>query len=323
MTRRIFLVAILCFLTAITTGAQEPQYRIETQLVILDFFVDDAAGKAVTNLTRDDVIVLEDGEPRPVKYFESSETPYNILLLFDRSSSTEEQWPFLAGAVSSFVRSLPEQHQVALAAFDDKPEMLLTWRSPRDFTRRAQISVENSGTDVYRALEWAVQEARDVKGRKSVIVFTDGIDNRLSKKLVSFDREENPIIAPQESDGDFQKMLRAVVASRVPIYFVAINTDKNPDPNEAFNRFKQQLRVASRERMEAVANRSNGSIHYPKKIEEVGTLYEEILRTLGYGYSIGFEPAYNAHDGSRHRIEIRTKDRALRVSQLRDGYDAR
>jgi Ca-activated chloride channel family protein len=323
-TRRIAAAVILCFVATIVMVAQAPvQIEVDTQLVTLDFFVDDASGKAITTLTRDDLVVLEDGQPRPIQYFESAENPYNILLLFDRSSSTEDQWPFLAGAVSNFVRSLPERHQVALAAFDDKPEMLLTWRSAREFTRRAQVSVESSGTDVYRALEWGIQESRRVKGRKGIIVFTDGVDNRLSKKLVSFDKEGKPLIAPQEADSDFQKMLKIVAEAHVPIYFVAVNTDKNPDPNEEFNQFKQQLRVASRERMEVVANRSNGSIHFPQKTEEVGALYEEILRTLGYGYSIGFAPAHTAHDGSFHRIEVRTRDRNLRVNQLRDGYDAR
>lgn len=305
------------------TVAQGPfQVSIDSQLVTLDFYVEDAAGKPITNLTREDFVVLEDDAPRPLQYFESAENPYNILLMFDRSSSTEGQWLFLAGAISSFVRNLPDRHRIALAAFDDTPEMLLTWRSAREFGRAAQIDTDNAGSGVYRSLEWAVQESQKVKGRKGVIVFTDGIDNRLSKDLVSFDKEGNPRIAPMEADSDFQKMLKAVTQARIPIYFVAVNTDKNPDPREEFNSFKQQQRTASRERMDVVANRSNGAIHYPERIEEVGDLYAKIGRELGHAYSIGFAPAYKGRDGSFHRIEIQARDKALRVNPSRDGYYA-
>jgi Ca-activated chloride channel family protein len=299
------------------------QITVNVDLVTLDFYVEDATGKPITSLRREDFTVLEDGQERPVQYFESAETPYNILLLFDRSASTEDQWLFLAKATSAFVGMLPDRHQVALAAFDDAPEMLLTWRGAREFGRRANpIETRNGGSGVYRALEWTVQESKGVKGRKGVLVFTDGIDNRLSKEVVSFDREGNPRIASVASDNDFQKMLKVVTEARMPFYFVAVNTDKNPDQREAFNSFRQQQRIAARERMEVVANRSNGAIHYPQKVEEISSLYEIIGKTLGYGYTLGFEPAHKARDGSFHRIEIRLKDKAMRVHPSRDGYYA-
>jgi Ca-activated chloride channel family protein len=320
---RASFATLLCFSTAVLAVAQDSfLFKVDTQLVTVDFYVDDAKGKAVTHLRREDFVVLEDGQPREIQYFESAENPYNILLLFDRSSSTEDQWPFLVRAIDRFVGRMPDRHQVALAAFDDRPEMLLNWRTAREFSRRApQIVTNNAGTDVYRALEWAVQQAGGVKGRRGVIVLTDGIDNDLSKKLVSFDREGNPRIAGPDSDDDFQKMLKAVIQARVPIYFVGVNTDRNPDPREEFNNFRQLLRVASRERMELVADRSNGAIRFPKQIEDIGDLYERIGEQLGNAYSLGFAPTHK--DGAFHRIDIQVRDKAIRVTPSRDGYFAR
>jgi VWFA-related protein len=300
------------------------QLRVDVQLTALDVYVDDATGKPVTNLTSKDFTILEDGQPREIRSFESAETPYHILLLFDRSSSTEEQWPFLIKAVSRFLDQLPDRHRVALAAFDEKAEMLYTWSRVRDFARQAfLIRSQNSGTDLYGALEWSARELRTVNGRKGVIAFTDGVDNRLSKKLVSFDRSGIPNIAPLQKDDDFLRVLRTVVQSRFPIYFVAVNTDQNPDPRIPHNAFDLKQRTAGRMRMEVVAERSNGVLHLPRQMEDIGNLYAKIGKELGYSYNLAFTPANSQVDGSFHKIEIRVADKSMRVTQSREGYYAR
>lgn len=319
------ILAVGLFGAWVSSSAQNPlEVRVDVQLVTVDAYVDDATGKPMTTLTRGDFAILDNGEPRDIQTFDSAESPYNILLLFDRSSSTETQWPFLVRAISRFLAELPEQHRVALAAFDDKPEMLLDWRSARELTRRSfNIPSNNSGTNVYGAVEWAIQEFRGLKGRKGVIVFTDGVDNRLSQKLVSFDRDRTPSIALPKADSDFQKMLRVVTQSATPIYFVAVNTDRNLDPRTLPNSFDLKQREAARLRMEAVAGQSNGAIHFPMQIEDVGSLYEKIGRELGYSYSLGFAPGKEASANPYHRVEIRVRDKSMRVTQLREEYYAR
>jgi Ca-activated chloride channel family protein len=311
-------------LVAASLLARTPaQVRVEVQLVPLNFAVDDASGKPVLDLDRQDFTVLEDGEPREVQSFESAETPYNILLLFDRSLSTQDQWHFLGRAISRFIEQMPDQHRIALAAFDDKPELLLSWRSKGEFLRQTfRLAGEGGGSNVYRALEWAAEKLRSVKGRKGMIVFTDGVDNLLSKKLVSFDKNGTPSITAPENDVEFQKMLRAVSQGNGPIYFVAVNTDLNPDPAVASNSFDTLQHKAARVRMSIVANRSNGVLHLPEKIEDVSPLYEKIGRELGHAYTVSFTPKAVVHDGSYHRIEIRTADKSLRVMTSRDGYYA-
>ena len=245
-------------------------------------------------------------------------------MLIDRSSSTEEQWPYLRQALARFLGQLPAQHRVAVAAFDDKTEMLAPWRNVREFSRQP-VSIRSNfgGTDVYGALEWAALELRKIKGRAGVIAFTDGVDNRLSKKLVMFDRNGTPSVAPMEEDRDFQRMLRTLRTSRNPVYFIAVNTDQNPDPAEAYNSFNVKQRTAARLRMEAVAERSGGTVHLPRQMGDVEGLYARISTELGNSYSLAFRPGHTAADGSFHRIEVRVGDKSMKVTQSREGYYAR
>ena len=318
-------MSVLLFSALVAATPQEPlQLKVDVAVTSLDVYVDDASGRPITNLTRNDFSILEDGQPREIQAFESAESPYHILLLFDRSSSTEDQWPYLVRALSRFLERLPIQHRVAVAAFDDKAELLFNWTSPREFSRRAfGIPSNGAGTNLYGALEWATTELRKIKGRKGSIVFTDGVDNRLSKKLVSFDRNGTPTVAPMEEDDDFQKMLRTIITGRMPVYFIAVNTDQNPDPREPFNRFNETQRRAARLRMQMVADRSNGVLHLPVQIEDVEALYSRIGQELGNSYSLAFAPRQSRGDGSFHRIEVRVGNKSLKVTQSREGYYAR
>jgi Ca-activated chloride channel homolog len=310
--------------TALTAVLALAQINVNVQLVTVNFSVDDPSGRPVLNLTQRDFTILEDGEQRQIYSFEPVETPFNILLLFDRSTSTQDQWPFLVRAISRFIQQMPEQHRIALAAFDDKPELLLRWRSAQEFLRQSLSRPEaGGGTNVYRALEWAAQELKPLKGRQGVLVFTDGVDNRLSKDLVSFGRNGTPTITPPESDSDFQKMVRTVrQGSSAVIYFVAVNTDLNPDPNAAPNVFDLAQRKAARMRMAIVANVTNGVLHLPQKIEDVTVLYEAIGRELGQGYTVSFTPKSVSRDGSFHTVQVRANDKNLHVKASRESYYA-
>jgi VWFA-related protein len=245
-----------------------------------------------------------------------------VLLLFDRSASTLNQWSFLLRAVTSFLDQLREQDRVALAAFDEKPEMLLSWRSPRTGTRGLTIHSDGSGTDLYRALDWATRELRSLKGRKGVVVYTDGIDNRLTKELVTVKSGNTRIATPAEDD-DFLKTIRGVMALGAPFYFVAVNTDVNSGADILSTVFERQLRMQARLRMELVSDRSNGHIFFPKELRDVGSIYEQIGRELSSSYSLGFTPARTTPDGRTHKIEIRVRDKNMRVTQSREEYVSR
>jgi Ca-activated chloride channel family protein len=321
-----FAVAISGLLLAAGASAlalQEPPYRVrvDVPLVSIEAFVDDVTGKPVTNLKREDFIILEDGQPREITNFSSAETPYHLLLLFDRSASTQNQWPFLLQAVGRLVRQLGEQDRVALAAFDAKPEMVLDWRAPGAMARQTlNMRTNGSGTDVYKALEWAAEETREIKGRKGIVVFTDGIDNRLDSELVRAAGNDVVFRQPAE-DGDFEKVLKAVMRAGLPYYFVAINTDVNAGPGVLTTGFEFQRSRQARLRMELVAGRSHGSIYFPTSLPEVGELYERIGRELGNSYSLGFVPA-SLNDGRFRRVEVRVRTTGMRVTQTRDGYYA-
>src|SRR5436190_17947598 len=75
-------------------AAQDPVYtvRVDVGLVSLDVTVMDSQHQPITSLRERDFTILEDGVEQDIKNFSTLDVPYNILLLFDRSASTEDQW---------------------------------------------------------------------------------------------------------------------------------------------------------------------------------------------------------------------------------------
>src|SRR4051812_46206385 len=97
------VMAALLIGAALAGTQNAGQLSIDVQEVSVNVYVDDASRKPITTLSREDFSVFEDGKPREISNFASAETPYNILLLFDRSSSTQSQWRFLLSAISRFI----------------------------------------------------------------------------------------------------------------------------------------------------------------------------------------------------------------------------
>ena len=312
--------------------AQEPLYtlRVDVPLVSLEVAAFDATGRALTTLNRENFHVFEDGVLQEIKNFNTVQTPYNILLMFDRSGSTQNQWLFMQRAVARFLERLRPQDRVSIAAFDSEFDVLLDWTDQR---RDAIVSLSelirrrgtNGRTEFYSAVDRAVRRHfRNVSGRKAVVVFTDGRDTNLY--FATVDRNGVP---RAEQDREFARLVERVRDNQTPLYFVAVNTDRNLDLTDgggaeyvSLRRIYPRAPVASaflaevRERLELLVDVSGGRIFFPQSIEDVIPLYEQMAQELGTSYSLGYIPGKVSNPQSSRRIEVRV-DTAVRVWQSR------
>lgn len=69
--KKVVLALALFLATAPRLNAQDqPTFRVETDLVLVDLLIEDSSGNPVTDLRMDEVTVLEGGKKRPLEYFE-------------------------------------------------------------------------------------------------------------------------------------------------------------------------------------------------------------------------------------------------------------
>jgi Ca-activated chloride channel family protein len=283
---RWFLVSLAAATLALAAQDKEFTLKVDVSLVSVDVGVYDRKGEAVTTLGQEDFSVFEDGVRQNIRAFEPSGVAFNALLVVDRSGSMRPFWESVVGGMNRFMEVLRVQDRVAIAAFDSYIEMVSEWRSAHSGRKQqVALSPDGRGTDFFGAVEWSAGYIRGEKGRKGVIVFSDGLQAR--------------------GQSDFKKALQKVQQSNVPFYF--IGTDSH---NEGATLMKQFAEV------------SGGRAFFPRQPQEMVTIYEQIGRDLGRAYSISYAPS-KPPDGKFRKIEVKPLDVRLHVSQSRDGYYAR
>jgi len=250
-----FAAAMLC--------AQDAPFvmKLDSNSILVDVTVTDSAKKPVTNLPRDAFRIYEDGKLQELTGFYSVETPYSVLLLFDRSTSTENQWPLLQTALERFFDALRPQDSVSIATFTGSTTLRLDWWNlskgrPADVLSAVKIG---KVTDFYGAINWSANRLKKLNTRKGVVVLTDGLDSTGIMRLY-----------PPEVDDDFQKLLRNVRSGGIPYYFVALNTDLNSDSGSA----------TGRARMEQLAEASGGVLRVVRHVSGSGVIENRSKRRM-------------------------------------------
>jgi VWFA-related protein len=273
--------------------AQEFTLRVDVSLVSVDVGVFDRKGEAVTTLTRGDFEVYEDGERQQIRVFEPSGTAFSALLVVDNSGSMRSVWETVVAALNRFMDVLRPQDRIAIATFDSNIVMAVEWRGVLS-GRKRQIGIlpDGLGTDFYGAVEWAAGYIRGEKGRKGVIVFSDGLQSGGGRGL---DRRTV----------DYKTALQRVRQANVPFYFVGTDARNQGAPL-----------------MKELAEVSGGRAYFPDHVDDMVGIYEQIGRDLGRAYSISYASS-KPPDGRFRKIEVKPIDVRLHVSQSRDGYYAR
>lgn len=338
MSRIIFRLLIATFVSGTWLSAQQPDYtlRVDVPFIFVDVTVQDAAGAIVSDLPPQAFEIYENGTRQEIRYFGSVATPYNIFLLFDRSGSTQDKWPLMQRAVAGFIANLRPQDHIAIATFDSDLVQQLSWTTDRQKALLALPQLIHpqkiGGTDFYGAVDRVLRrEFIKSTGRRALVVLTDGRDTSIYRELML----RNRLLEP-EDDRRYQRVLKTAKNQRIPVYVIAFNTDKNLEVNtvgaDEYRRLQivfpnsslpQRYLSGVRSRMEELAEVSAGRILYPTRLEDIVPLYEQIGREVGNSYTLGYVSSTAAKDGSFRRIEVRTTDPRLRVTQSRNGYYAK
>ena len=314
--------------------AQDFTLKVDVPVVSLDVSVLDPAGQPVDGLNPNDFELLEDGVPQEILYFGSSRSPYSVYLLFDSSGSTRHKWSFMRQAAAGFLEFIKPEDRVSIGIFDQQLHTLSTWDDPRQTTldaldRLALDSRPSGTTEFYRSLEQAIRQlATGFSERRAIIVLTDGRDTSLYLEFVRRNR-----VIPPEQDRGFGRVYRAAADAGIPIYFIAVNTDFNLEPNaEGGDEYRnlsviyrgsaipaaylEQVRI----RMEQIALVSGGRVQFPGRIEDVSPLFAALGQTLGRAYSIGYSPEIDEADGKLRKIVVKLRNEAYRIVQSRESY---
>lgn len=155
--------------------------RINTTLVSVPVVASDRQGRYLAGLKAEDFTLYQDGVKQTISYFGTEEEPLNVALLLDTSLSTRDVLGKIKDAAQDFIKLLQPADRAMVMSFDFEVNVLSPMTNDRKRLEKAikQIEIGKRVGTVMRdaVIEGVERNVSKVKGRKAIILLTDGKDH--------------------------------------------------------------------------------------------------------------------------------------------------
>jgi VWFA-related protein len=289
-------------------GGDESAIKLNARWVNLNVSVTDQQGKKVTQLRREDFVILEDGVKQEIVHFAPVDAPVNLVLLLDLSGSIGSKLKAMKKAASRFVDSLKENDRIAVAVFTSRFKLVSGFTNDQKRLKDCidHIKHPGGGTSLYDA-EWATFDLlREIKdARKAIVVLTDGVDS-------SF--------LPEEEEGSkhtFDELLIRAVEEDTTIYPIYFDTEP-----ELGRRYSRASYVEARKQLQSLAEQTGGAYFLARRIEDLDGVYQQVAAELHALYSVAYAATDTRKDGRWRGIKLRVNLDCIKTRTKR-GYFAK
>ena len=327
------LFKFLIFFSVLVSGltgvfAQDDDViKVDSTIVRLNVGVADSKGRPITNLSKENFTVYEDGVKQNIVSFEPTVTPFSVVMILDMSGSTLGFRETIRQSAFRFVDALAPEDRVAVIEFYDKVNLRNDFTTDRKKIGNSIIAANGRGkTQLYKALNVALEKlSKEGKRRKAIIVLTDGVDTATRNIdrdfLANVKETEIATAVKPETSEILNGVLNRADAQGVTIYPLALPTG---DPFKLADPTPVQIAMfsAARSRLEILANRTGGTLNTINRLEEMGRLYAAVAADLRALYTVQYQPLDSKRDGKWREIKIEVGNPEL-ISRTRQGYFAR
>jgi VWFA-related protein len=305
LPRRSFLslsaAAVVCRLTR--AQDQDATFSSDVRVVNLLAAVRDKKGEIVRDLTKDDFALLENGRPQTIRYFSrESDLPLTLGLMVDTSMSQQRVLDAERGASFRFIDQVLRENkdQVFIVQFDGTVRTAQSLTSSRAKLKQSLTYVDTptrrqlqnglgDGTLLYDAVVSASDEfMKSRKGRKALIVLSDGVDNY--------------------SDASLPDSIEAAHRADTLIYSILFSDSGFPSDG------RDGKGVLAR-----LAKETGGEIYEVSKKLSIDRIFDLIQEDLRSQYSLGYVSDRPVTVSEFRKVQLTVKRPGL-VVQSRDRY---
>lgn len=304
----------LCVVVAIAlvapafTQQTDQAIKLRTDLVTVDATVTDKNGAFIRKLTAEDFVVLEDGQPQKVEFFEATEQAsltraLAVVFALDKSGSIKpEEIDKQREATEGFLKLVQPESQFAVITFSSEIKVLQDFTSePQKISQAFRKIGEVTGSSrIFGTIDRAVsmlKRAPRFRGgrrlRRVVIVITDGFDNLDST--------------------DQQDLIRRANDAEVTVYSITLPSYM---PGPASRRIMTLLDVSR-------IVPSTGGADFSADTKDFTPVFKAIAEEIRSGYTLAYyPPEKNRRDGRIHQISVEVRKPGAIVRTSRNSYQA-
>jgi len=307
--------------TPTQSSQDEATIKLDTTLVVAPVVVLDRDGKFIPDLTQRDFHIFEDNVEQEIDHFGSIEAPFDVVLLLDTSSSIRLKGEEMQKAAIAFVEQLRPQDRVMVVSANSEVYINTEFTNDRKELHRAIYAASSrSGTRLYDSVDLVLTERlRQIKGRKAIVLFTDGVDteSRLAdaRSTLELAEESDALVYTIHYDTSRDNVEKPLL---VNINGRTVDV-RNQLPNESLTG-SEAYRFGAKY-LRDLAERTGARLFQSENINSASQAFSQIARELREQYSLSYYPTNTAHDGSYRRIRI-TVNRPNVAVRARPGYRA-
>lgn len=308
MTRRRGVIRLVCaaliFCTVVgsqdkklasnkTSGDRDYTIRTTSRLVLLDVSVKSSSGGFVSGLNKENFKVYENGKLQEISQFANADIPVTVGLVVDESGSMRPKRAEVISAALEFIKASNPQDEIFVINFNEHPRRglpdIMPFSDDINKLREALwLGVPEGRTALYDAMDMALHQLdMGRRDKKTLVLISDGGDN-ISKHTL-------------------QDVMQSVLQSVATIYTIGIFDDDDPEKNPSV--------------LEKLAHVSGGGVYFPKKLDEVLPICQQIAKDIRTRYTIGYIPSTDNGKPERHiKVVAASPSNAKLIVRTRTGY---
>jgi Ca-activated chloride channel homolog len=212
----------------------------------------------------------------------------NVFILFDTSNYMYRGFVFAQDAITQFVRSMDDASKIAFYSYSRNLSRAATLTSDRfRVVRGVRSTVAGDDAALYNCLLLTVEDAAQLKGRKAIVVFSNGPDNASS--------------VPPEDVAELAQSTGTI------IYIISTR--------------QAQAEPVSAAAFERMSKATGGKAYFAGNWREEHQAFTAIREDLGHLYTLSYYPQANPNRGWRSiHVQLNGKDLQRYHIRTRDGY---
>ncbi len=292
--------------------------RVDTNLITVLASVVDRTGRYVSNLSKGDFRIYEDGVEQEIAFFAPVEQPFTIAFLLDMSSSTHSQIEEIRDAANVFLSRLRPNDRLLVVSFDAAINVVAETASVREIrTDTLLLKSVSNGTRLYDTIDFVLKERfNKIPGRKAIVLFTDGVDNNsrvaYTQSLRDID-ETDVLIYPIQFDtsAGMRELVARAKKDCERRGWMGCNARVGHPSREEYKRAESYLK--------GLAQKTGTRVYLANDRSNLAQAFTSITEDLSKQYSLGYYPGALLRAGQRRQIKVRVPSLDL-IVRARGDY---
>jgi VWFA-related protein len=288
---------------SIRTSPLRITYYEDVALVNLYATVRDARGNYVSDLTRGNFRITEDGRPEEIDRFSTERKPLRVGIVLDTSLTMEgSKLNSAKKAALGFLEVLERDDEGMVVTFSDEVRVDQDLTHDRDAMASSISSVSaKGGTALYDAVWRTSKKLREFDGRRVMVLLSDG-------------RDEAANGLEPGSLHTLEEALDRALRDEVMIFAIGFGRNLGAQMDFYGRRSLKSI-------LEEMAAQTGGRALFPARAGRLKAAFEQVADDLRNHYSLAYVSDDPDRDGEWREIRLST-DRPDLTVYTRSGYYA-